>query len=314
MARHCDDGTLAAFFHQSFDAGFVISHDGVIDDMNAAAEALTGHTRDHLVGQPLTHILPQDIAGQHDGYMAAYRTRRGESTVLGRPRRFSIATAAGAVVPVLLKAFELTEAHGPPRFGAMMTDLSDETRWHAEKEAQVERLAKLALTDELTGLSNRRAFLEAVEREHAHARRGGRVSTVVIGDIDRFKAINDRFGHPAGDQALRRVARIIAANVRKDDLIGRLGGEEFGLLLYGYDLDQAEMAVARLAARLRDAPPPLAGMRSPVTLSFGVARLSGDRTIDDAMQAADRALYAAKSAGRDRFVIASREPAERARA
>ncbi len=311
MARHCDDGTLAAFFHQAFDAAFVIGFDGEIEDVNAAAEALTGYRRDQLVGQPLALILPSDIAERHDEYIAAYRARGSGSTVLGRPRRFTISDADGVHIPILLKAFALTGGGNPSRFGAMMTGIREETLRNAEQEAQVERLAKLALTDELTGLGNRRAFLEAVEREHAHTQRGGRGSTLVIGDIDHFKEINDRFGHPAGDQTLREVAKTIMENVRKDDLVGRLGGEEFGLLLYGYDLDQAELAIARLASQLRKAPPPLAGLAAPVTLSFGVAPLSSDRSINDALQAADAALYAAKAAGRDRYIVAAPAPAER---
>lgn len=280
---------------------------GVIDQANDASEALTGYRRRELVGKPLSILLPPEIAAEHAGHMTAYLKRRGDSTVLGRPRRFSIVHAAGERIPILLKAFELEAPDGRPLFGAMMTDISDEDRKRKESEALVNRLATLALTDELTGLCNRRAFLDALDRERAHVARRGHVSTLVTGDVDRFKSVNDRFGHPAGDRALKQLASLLVDTLRREDLIGRIGGEEFGVLLYDHDRPQAEAALTRLIERLHAAPPPIDGMQGPLTMSFGIVQLDAGRTLQETLAAADGALYEAKAAGRDRFVFA--EPA-----
>ncbi len=163
-----------------------------------------------------------------------------------------------------------------------------------------ESLQRLALVDELTGLPNRRAFMSNAARMAARARRTKDKFIVAIYDVDHFKSINDTFGHDEGDRVLRRISEIAQNTLRADDLIGRLGGEEFGLLLVGTEdgvrnkLDVLRTTISQ-ASILRD---------KAVTVSIGYAVSSLDlpMSIDDLLKTADVALYAAKTSGRNRVM------------
>jgi diguanylate cyclase (GGDEF)-like protein len=163
-----------------------------------------------------------------------------------------------------------------------------------------------AITDELTGLVNRRRFLAALETEIVRARRLGGPLTVVLADLDDFKPINDRFGHHAGDEVLVGFADLIREHVRDVDVAGRLGGEEFALLLPETDLRGAEAGADRLRRSLGELRLALAeGSELRVTASFGVAELAPAQSGDELLRAADAALYRAKEAGKNRVALSS---------
>ncbi|MEQ8293488.1 MAG: GGDEF domain-containing protein [Roseovarius sp.] len=148
--------------------------------------------------------------------------------------------------------------------------------------------------DPLTGALTRAAF---------HSRAAGLVgapATLIICDIDHFKAFNDRFGHLAGDAALRHVVEVLGANCRKGDLIARFGGEEFLMLLPGTTPEEGGRVAQRLCERLRVTPVPVDGTERPVTASFGVAEVRTANDLVTAIARADGALYAAKDEGRNR--------------
>jgi diguanylate cyclase (GGDEF)-like protein/putative nucleotidyltransferase with HDIG domain len=162
-------------------------------------------------------------------------------------------------------------------------------------------LADAARTDALTGLLNRRGFQELMEIETERALRSNRPLAIVVGDLDHFKHLNDRYGHGAGDVALVRFAAIASSASRRIDAVARIGGEEFALLLP----DTEQHAAYLLAERLRRAVkvPSGEGLDLP-TVSFGVASFPNHAADAPAlMHAADQALYAAKAMGRDRSVI-----------
>jgi diguanylate cyclase (GGDEF)-like protein len=169
-----------------------------------------------------------------------------------------------------------------------------------------------ALVDSLTGLANRRLCEAALEKEIGRADRFGEALSLVVGDIDDFKNVNDRHGHPTGDEVLRQFARALQDTVREIDLAGRWGGEEFVVGLPGTDLAGgvrlAERVRAALAERTIEAP---SGERLHVTASFGVATFDGRGGLRELLAAADVALYRAKRAGKDRVATATssdREP------
>jgi two-component system cell cycle response regulator len=167
-------------------------------------------------------------------------------------------------------------------------------------------LERQALVDGLTGLANRRAAEETLAVELARAIRFGSPLTLVMADLDGFKAVNDRFGHPAGDLVLREFAGVLEESLREIDLAARWGGEEFCLVLPGTDAAGA----SRLAERLRIALQERAiltpeGAAVSVTASFGVAEYPPLSTVDELVAAADAALYEAKRAGRNRVAIAT---------
>jgi len=164
-----------------------------------------------------------------------------------------------------------------------------------------EEMEKLATIDGMTGIFNRRHFLALADREWYRARRYGRPLSFLMIDIDYFKAINDRFGHDVGDRAIVHVANVAGGCKRTSDLLARIGGEEFALLLPETEIAQAELVAERL--RRAVAASPLADVSHSATVSIGVA--TSDETmagISDLMKAADQALYAAKRSGRNRVM------------
>lgn len=170
----------------------------------------------------------------------------------------------------------------------------EQSRWELEEANN--RLAALAATDGLTGLLNHRAFQDALAKEVLRAQREGTSLSLVLMDVDKFKQYNDTFGHPAGDQVLKKVASSLLSMSRGSDTVARYGGEEFVAILPGADSDGALILANRMRAAIEESPWDLRA----VTASFGVATL--DLSLCDPatlIAAADKALYASKAAGRN---------------
>ena len=169
-------------------------------------------------------------------------------------------------------------------------------------------LRRIAETDHLTGAMSRRGFVTAVEKEIERYRRGNRGSVLVLLDIDHFKSINDEYGHPAGDDVLRVVSSACMAHLRTNDAFGRLGGEEFGILLTETDQAGGKAAAEKLRERISEIVMPVADGRI-ITASFGVSSVRADTADASAWIAeADKALYLAKHSGRNRCVVADGLP------
>ena len=166
---------------------------------------------------------------------------------------------------------------------------------------------KLAMTDALTGLYNRRYALPHLERMAAREAAAGRRFAVMVIDLDRFKTINDRFGHPAGDAVLREVAQRLRNDLRDPDLIARIGGEEFLVAIPDTSLETARSAAERLCRAARSRPISIGkGVSVEVTLSIGVAMGGGfgpREPVAQLIDRADRALYDAKTSGRDQVTV-----------
>ena len=169
-----------------------------------------------------------------------------------------------------------------------------------------EQMKEIAARDQLTGLLNRRGFGDQAAHTYATARRIDRSVSVIMTDIDRFKVINDEFGHAAGDDALRHFAEILKNGRRADDILARMGGEEFALVLPGAELEECNRIAGSLCRRLEETPMDVGDEKLSMTASFGVATLSkNDTCLTDAIVRADRALYRSKRAGRNRVDLES---------
>ena len=165
-------------------------------------------------------------------------------------------------------------------------------------------LEKLAASDSLTELANRRNFFERVDAEVQRAHRYGHPLTLQMLDLDHFKSINDQFGHAAGDEVLRRIAGVLRANLRHNDLAARIGGEEFALLLSECDATAATAFAERLREAVAAETFVLGGEPQRITISIGIAELAPERAERTAlMAAADAALYRAKDEGRNRVCV-----------
>jgi diguanylate cyclase (GGDEF)-like protein len=173
-----------------------------------------------------------------------------------------------------------------------------------------EQQRQLAVRDGLTGLYNRRAFGELLASSIANEDRrpGGSLGLVIL-DLDHFKKLNDTYGHPAGDAALRSLARLLNQHLRKGDQAARYGGEEFVVILPGSDEERSMGAAERLRSALEKHRFVFEGARIPLSASLGVAIWPADGKEPEALlSASDRALYAAKQTGRNRVVAASAVP------
>ena len=164
------------------------------------------------------------------------------------------------------------------------------------------RLEEPAQIDDLTGALNRRYIMKALNDEMSRAQRSGTPCSMAIIDLDLFKRINDRYGHPVGDEVLKTFAIAVEANVRTVDKLGRYGGEEFLLVLPGSAEDQALIAIYRLRQIIADLPWNGVCHGLNVTISAGVSEARENEGPDDILARADAALYRAKGAGRNRVL------------
>lgn len=178
-----------------------------------------------------------------------------------------------------------------------------------EKDRLIKRLAEanarlemLAMTDALTGLLNRRAFEDAATRDVSRATRSGAPLSLCILDVDYFKRVNDEHGHPAGDAVLRSIARSLVSCLRKGDLVGRLGGEEFSILLNATPIAGATLVADRLRAKIEATQVTHDAKILHVTASIGVVELASGEAYPAAMARVDSALYEAKQGGRNRVI------------
>lgn len=161
-------------------------------------------------------------------------------------------------------------------------------------------LHSAAQSDPLTGLANRRELMNRFKAESARVERHGGVFSLLLADIDHFKLVNDTFGHPAGDQVLKRVAEVLSGSIRAEDVCGRWGGEEFLLLLANTDEEAALSAAEKLRLTVAELVTVWEGQPIVVTLSFGVGSYRSGMSLDDSIKAVDKALYRAKAGGRNR--------------
>lgn len=183
-------------------------------------------------------------------------------------------------------------------------DVSDRIRFEA-------RLRELAIRDELTGVFNRRHVLERLEQAAEMARRHGYPLSLAMLDLDRFKDVNDTYGHAAGDRVIRAAAEVLARQLRSGDLVGRaepiagrLGGDEFGVVLLHSGEPEARAAIQRVLEAFAEHEVPVEDARAiPLSASAGIATLEPELTLTQLERRADRALYRAKHAGRGRICL-----------
>ena len=215
----------------------------------------------------------------------------------------SARTGAGATSPSapaqdVMSVLGIPEAEFTPRVrDAIMTLMAEVDRLRQELEHMKKRLETAeteADQDDLLPVLNRRAFVREMSRIMSFGERYDLAASLIYFDLDGFKAVNDTFGHAAGDAALLHVAGLLTANVRESDVVGRLGGDEFGVILAKAGLDQAQKKAASLAKRFEAQPFSWEGRNLPLSFAFGVCMFQKGETVASAMANADKAMYASK--------------------
>jgi diguanylate cyclase (GGDEF)-like protein/PAS domain S-box-containing protein len=266
--------------------GYALTLDGEIKAVNEALCVLTGFTASQLIGStpPFPFWPPEecetnakivaDVVAKHGGthelIMMRANGERFEAEITARPAREENGRAIG--------------------FVSTLRDVSVQKR----QQRELERLAR---TDSLTQLANRHVLQEALSREAARRSADGQQLALVLLDLDLFKQVNDRFGHPAGDAVLVEVARRLENTVRTGEVLARVGGEEFAWLLPACDAEEALAAANRARAAIASEP---FGRAGQLTMSAGVGLVSTPSDGDALYRMADRALYDAKQSGRNR--------------
>ena len=263
--------------------------------VNPAFEQLMGYTAEEVLGQS-----PRILNGPDTDSHTRYRIRKALRDGKGMRTEILKYGKDGQTRWLDMNVVPLRDADGViTHFACIERDL---TRYK-----KIERqLANLALFDSLTGTLNRPAFYQHAEKEFTRSKRYYRPLSVIMLDIDHFKRVNDQYGHHGGDQVLQIFAEACQEVIRNTDLMGRVGGEEFAMLLPDTSMKAAFNLAERLRERINKYPYLAGDMLIEITASLGVAELqSDDSDFKTLLQRADEALYSAKHDGRNRVKIAA---------
>jgi diguanylate cyclase (GGDEF)-like protein/PAS domain S-box-containing protein len=281
--------------------GIAIIEDGKFSYSNARFDEIFGYSTDEIRG-----LGPLDITAGDDRPLVAESIRK---RLAGEVERvdyvFRGLRKNGAVIDVEIHGSAM-EIGGKRTLISLVMDVTERTRAEREVQALQEKLREQSTRDALTGLYNRRYLEETLGRELILAQRNGDPVSVIMGDLDHFKAVNDRYGHLGGDEVLRAFGALLKRHARGSDIYCRYGGEEFLLVLPGMAEKHAVARAEQLRSAIAATPVGFGASAIAVTASFGVATFPRDgQSCDGLIAAADSALYAAKAAGRNRVNIHS---------
>jgi len=287
-------------FHSVLDqslVGITMVMDGRFQYANPKFAEIIGYSVDEIL-----QLGPMDITPESDRAYAIEAMRRG---LAGELKQIGFVINAlrkdDSIITVEISGNAPINISGKPALIAVWADITEKLRAEREVNELQNQLREQAIRDPLTGLYNRLYLNESLERELILAERHGYCVSVVMTDLDHFKAVNDCYGHLAGDVVLRVFAGLMKRHSRSSDINCRYGGEEFFLVLPDMSEEKASERAEQLRAAIAAEPVVFGEAIIPVTASFGVASFPNHgKTGNDLMMAADKALYAAKDAGRNR--------------
>ena len=282
-----------------------VNPQGIIETFNVSAERMFGFKAPEVVGKKINILMPEPYRSEHDGYLENY-LRTGEAHIIGiGPREATGLHKDGKEFPIELAISELNM--GALRiFIGIVRDVTERKRY--EKRLQYE-----ADHDPLTGVFNRRYLTEQLAVAMSAAIRHDSPLTVCMCDLDKFKMINDQYGHAMGDRVLTEFGKLVAQQLRAEDIAGRYGGDEFCFAFPSITAMSAENIVERIRSELGALVFPTAdGATFTITGTFGIAELDREiKTIEQLVANADQALYTAKQLGRDRTCVYGRNRIKR---
>ncbi len=297
-ALKASEQKLRALTESAYDSTIMVDANGFIAFWNTAAEQLFGYTEEEALGQSVHSLIaPEEDRLQAEMGMYQFAIT-GNGPVIGTSAETIAQHKDGTFFPVerSIAGFQIG------RDWYAVASIRDIT----ERKASEAKLRELATTDGLTGLYNRRQFMELVEQEFARSVRYEHPLALLMLDIDHFKKINDKFGHDCGDQVLQSFAKTSILALRNTDVLGRLGGEEFGVFLPETNIEDAREVAERLRLSIEHASIETTAGNIKITVSIGVSVLSDTTSsFQEMIKQADVALYEAKQSGRNCVILAT---------
>lgn len=268
----------------------IITENGVIVEANTVVAQVLGYTLPEIIGMEVTEIFAPKV---QEAYPRFQQSGKGDD--IGRTIELTALKKGGKEFPIEM-SLSAIQLKGQWCAIAVIRDITERKKMEAE-------LRRLATTDALTGVSNRRGFMEKVEHELRRAQRYGNPFTMIMVDIDHFKSINDNYGHQVGDLVLQKMALTIKSALRKSDIFGRIGGEEFSIVLMETEPDTAISISERIRSRIEALSIHTGKETVHITISIGLTFFREGDDISTVSKRSDEALYAAKENGRNCVVF-----------
>lgn len=307
---HFDSQQLRLLIDSSPTAVFLVDHTGAINYSNRLAELIFEYKRNELIGKSIEMLVPEKHRRRHikdrNSYVAhpTLRPMGILPDLVGRRQsgdEFSIDVGLNPIridhesIIIICSVIDTSLKNS-----FLATLLQEKNKLERENT----RLEHLANHDTLTGIYNRRAFERTLQRNLSQARKYGETISIILADIDHFKQYNDSFGHAAGDGVLKHLAQVMSASIRKEDIVARIGGEEFVIVLPGIDYNQSVRFGERLRKTIeqdRNSPHPFTISIGAATYQFHSKRTAMTHIKKQLMVEADRSMYHSKSTGRNKI-------------
>jgi len=292
LATRSAEARFNALIRNTADVIAIVAQDGTVHYVTPTAERIFGLAAQDLIGQHLDELVVFDDRARLREFIARDLAKSGASGVV--EARVPRGDERQRVIEI-----HGTNMDGEPAIGGRLLNLRDMT----DRKGMEEQLKRMALHDPLTLLGNRALFRDRVEHAVAVSKRNGRSIAVMFVDLDNFKNVNDSFGHAIGDRVLHRSAQRLVKATRGGDTVARLGGDEFAVLLENLGNREQVIEIAgRIVKSLQDSLD-LPGADMRISASIGVAFSTPDDGVEELMRNADVAMYAAKTAGKGRFLV-----------
>ncbi len=288
VALEAEHAKAQAILDTASDAIITIDDHGIIQTQNRAAQIMFGVSDQDAIGHNISIVIPPPHREQHDGYLERYR-RTGVKRMIGTTQQLEAMRADGEIFPVELSISEV-QAGDKRLFTAIIRDIT-------ERKRLGDKIEIMAHYDQLTGLANRALFHDRLSQAIALARRRrGKLGLLYL-DLDRFKPVNDNYGHAAGDMLLCAVAVRLRESLRASDTVARLGGDEFAVILTEIGSPVDAGAVAEKLRFSIDEPYPLDDVIVAIGASIGMAVFPDDAAFgEDLVKVADQDMYRRKQA------------------
>jgi len=290
-----DEQRTRAIMNTVGDAIITVSSKGLIETFNMGAQTIFGYAPEEIIGRNVSFLMPEPIRSQHDGFLKSFMDGK-PAGIIGKTIEQVGQRKNGEHFPIDLSI--------NPMYIGKETSFIGVIKDITERKVAEDEIRRLAMTDSLTGLANRNAFNARFDEAIAQVKRRNTHLALLMIDLDKFKPVNDQYGHPVGDALLIRVADCLRSTCRETDVIARLGGDEFAVILT--DLEAPEFAYIPAESIIAALSKPLKALDQTVQIgaSIGIAFCPDDASDQETLVVdADNALYAAKEAGRNTYRV-----------